>query len=236
LPTILGYVSAQLRRRTLDRDRVIAAMIRIIDTTAIRIGNEVYAEENDSFGLSTLTRRHVQVTRKTIKMSFPAKSGKRVDLTIDDARIARVIATLEQRRTRRLFTVDGRTVESGEVNDLLHSLTGEHVTAKDFRTWRGTLAAFTYLVQSHDTDDSDAAAIGAADAAADALGNTRAVARAHYIHPHVLTSYSAGTFADHLTASRPRRRQLLERPERALLAFLEVALESDLDAAAIGLD
>jgi DNA topoisomerase I len=234
---IRAHVESQLRRRTLDRDQVLAAMIRIIDTTAIRIGNEIYAEENDSFGLSTLTRRHVHVSGRRVALSFPAKSGKRAELTIDDAAIARVITKLEQHRKRRLFTLGNKTIESSEVNELLRELTGEHITAKDFRTWRGTLAAFNHLVEAGDPGDEgdrEHVLISAADAAAEVLGNTRTVARAHYIHPHVLSSYADGTFAAHLAASAPRRQQLLDGSERELLAFLKVALESDLDAAAIG--
>ena len=120
-------------------------------------------------------------------MSFPAKSGKQADLTIDDRAVARVITKLEQHRKRRLFTVDGKTIESAEVNDLLHELTGEHITAKDFRTWHGTLAAFTYLGSRGDAERPRASVDRRVDAAAEVLGNTRAVARAHYIHPHVLT-------------------------------------------------
>jgi DNA topoisomerase I len=229
LPSIRAHVESQLRRRTLDRDQVLAAMIRLIDTTAIRIGNEVYAEENDSFGLSTLTKKHVHVSGKTITMSFPAKSGKRAELRVDDRPVARVIAKLEQHRSRRLFTVDGHVIESGDVNDLLHELTGEHITAKDFRTWRGTLAAFAYLEQSPDAEP-DRAVLAAADAAALVLGNTRSVARAHYIHPHVLSAYADGTFGADLAASARHRQRLLDGRERDLLAFLKHALESDLDA------
>ncbi len=235
LPAVRAHVNHQLRRHTLDRDQVLAAMIRIIDTTAIRIGNEVYAEENDSFGLTTLTKRHVKVSGSTINLSFPAKSNKRAELTINDRQVARVITKLEQHRKRRLFTVDGHVIESGEVNELLAQLTGEHITAKDFRTWRGTLAAFSHLEQTlGHSDDLERDVLAAADAASAVLGNTRTVARAHYIHPHVLSAYTDGTFRDHLDASTRHRQQLLDGRERDLLAFLKVALESDLDTAAIG--
>ncbi len=234
LPLIRAYMQSQLRRRTLDRDQVLAAMIRIIDTTAIRIGNETYAEENDSFGLSTLTKKHVQVHGATVRMSFPAKSGKRADLSFDDRAVARVVTKLEQHRKRRLFTVDGQTIESGDVNAALIQLTGVHITAKDFRTWRGTLAAFTHLEEAPEDVDTELAVIGAVDEAARVLGNTRAVARAHYVHPHVLSAFSDGTFHAHLETGARHREELLDGHERNLLAFLKVALESDLDAAALG--
>jgi DNA topoisomerase-1 len=212
-------------------------MIRIIDTSAVRIGNEVYAEENDSFGLSTLTKRHVTVARDTIRLSFPAKSGKQAELVITDRPVARVIAKLEQHRKRRLFTVDGKTIESGEVNSELARLTGEHITAKDFRTWRASHAAFAYLEQHLDADEQarEHIVLEAIDAAADVLGNTRAVARAHYIHPHILSAFIGGTFPDHVQGRASRRQPLLNGSERRLLAFLEVAVESDLDAGLIGI-
>ena len=120
-------------------------MIRIIDLSYIRIGNEKYAEENKSFGLSTLQRKHVEVVGATVTMRFPAKSGKAWDVTITDKGVARVVKHLKAQRTKRLFTVDGRRIRSGDVNELLLRLTGEHLTAKNFRTWGGTLAAFAYL-------------------------------------------------------------------------------------------
>jgi DNA topoisomerase-1 len=248
LSAVRDHVTGQLRRRTLDRDRVLAAMIRIVDTTAIRIGSEVYAEENESYGLSTLTRRHVRVHDDTIEMSFPAKSGKHADLRVRDRQVARVVAELARQRRARLFTVEGASIDAGDVNEVLVRLTGEHITAKDFRTWRGTLAAFSFLeaalreqpeLGSAERVDlagkREATVLGAVDAAAEVLGNTRSVARAHYVHPHVLSSFVEGTFAGRLSTSASRRQQLLDGSERHLLAFLKVALEADFDAAAAGL-
>jgi DNA topoisomerase-1 len=237
LPLVRDHVEHQLRRHTLDRDQVIAAMIRIIDTSAVRIGNEVYAEENDSFGLTTLTKKHVTVTREKIHLAFPAKSGKQADMIITDRQVARVVTKLEQHRKRRLFTVDGRSIDSGEVNAELERLTAEHITAKDFRTWNASHAAFSYLEQHLDVPESqrDHLVIGAVDAAAELLGDTRTVARAHYVHPHILTAFADGTFGRHLRASAGHRQQLLDGSERRLLAFLKVALVADLDAGTLGL-
>jgi len=228
LPTVRAHVTAQLRRRTLDRDRVLAAMVRIVDTSGIRIGSEVYAEENDSFGLSTLTRRHVSVHGARTEFDFPAKSGRRARIELRDRPVAAVVAQLLEQRRRRLFTVDGRPVEAGEVNALLQDLTGEHITAKDFRTWRGTRAAFNYL-RSHPDQEPSAAVVTAVDLAADELHNTRAVARAHYIHPHLLDTFTAGTFAGYLATARPKRRELLAADEQSLLAFLGVLLAHEYD-------
>lgn len=228
LPTIRAHVSKQLRRRALDRDRVLASMVRIVDASGIRIGSEVYAEENDSFGLSTLTRRHVDVRGARVEFDFPAKSGKQARIELRDQPVASVVAQLQEQRRRRLFTVDGKPIDAGEVNDLLFELTGEHITAKDFRTWRGTRIAYNYL-RTHRADEPDDAVLASVDLAAEALNNTRAVARAHYIHPHLLDTFTAGTFDSYVKATRPRKRELLEADEQSLLGFLRVLLAHEYD-------
>ena len=229
LPTIRAHVDKQLRRRTLDRARVLAAMLRIIDASAIRVGSEEYAEDNDSFGLTTLTGKHAQVAAERIELCFPAKSGIRAELSLTDRRVARVIEQLKRQRTRRVFSVDGEPIDSAEINALLAQLSGAHVSAKDFRTWKGTLAAFGYLLeQSMDGRQPARAAIEAVDEAAEALGNSRAVARAHYVHPHVLETLADQTFEGYLAASRPKRSAYLDEDEQALVAFLDVLLERQL--------
>lgn len=228
LPAIREHVAAQLRRRTLDRDRVLATMVRIVDLTGIRIGSEVYAEENESFGLTTLTRRHVRVHRDRVEFDFPAKSGKRAHIVARDARVAGVVGRLATQRRRRLFTVDGRAVDAAEVNTLLAGIAGERVTAKDFRTWRGTLTAFDYL-RRHQDGEPQATVVAAVDAAAAQLHNTRAVARDHYVHPHVLSAFTDGSFANYLAAARPSRQTLLDGDERMLSGFLQVLLEAEFD-------
>jgi DNA topoisomerase-1 len=223
LPAVRQQVTRQLRRHRLDDDRVLAAMVRILDTTAMRIGNEVYAEENDSFGLSTLTRRHVAINGDAVRFCFPAKSGKRADIVLRDAAVARVVTELLDQRSRRLFTVDRNAIGSAEVNNALHEWTDGHITAKDFRTWHGTLAAFTYLEEHRNEPHPERVTLAAIDAAADLLGNTRAVARAHYVHPHLIDSFVEGTFGDYIAAGKPPRQLLLTAAERRLAGFLNVA-------------
>ncbi len=116
MPAIRKNVDAQLRRDTVDNDRVLATMLRIMDATGLRVGNEVYAEENDSYGLTTLTKRHVQVDGDAVRFHFPAKSGKEADTVLEDAGVARVVEHLLGQRGRRLFTVDGKPVDSDVVN------------------------------------------------------------------------------------------------------------------------
>jgi DNA topoisomerase-1 len=202
-------------------------MIRILDSSGIRIGNEVYADENDSIGLTTLTRRHARVSGAAIEFDFPAKSGQRSRITITDPQVATVIEFLLTQRTRRLFTVGGEPVGAAEVNAMLGALTDERATAKDFRTWRGTLTAFCHLRRNLDAEP-EPTAIDAVDAAAAELGNTRAIARDHYVHPHLLAGFLDGTLARRLTQARPGRSPLLSADERLLLAVL-VLLLGDLD-------
>lgn len=225
VPKVRRHVDAQLRRRTLDRERAIAGMIAILDATYLRIGNETYAEENDSFGLSTLTPEHVVLHRGSVAFSFPAKSGKDVEISLDDAHIVRLVRQLNADPGARLFTVDSVPIDSAEVNATLAEVCGEHITAKDFRTWGGTLAAFTFL-RKHRTTEANAAtlAVAAVDEAADVLRNTRAVARAHYVHPHLLQTYVDGTFDDCLRRGAPTRTPGLEPEERALEGFLRLLL------------
>jgi DNA topoisomerase-1 len=226
LPKVRRHVEAQLRRRTLDRDKALATMLRIVDATGIRIGSETYAEENDSVGLTTLSRRHATAGSGRVVFDFPAKSGRRVTIALDDNRVASVVAELAGQRKRRLFTVAGQQVGAAEVNALLAALTDETMTAKDFRTWRGTRAAFGYLLD-HRGDDPDVAVVAAVDAAAAALHNTRAVAREHYVHPHLLETFAAGTFGAYLSRSKPVRNRLLTSDEQRLAGLLNVLLAAE---------
>jgi len=236
LPVIRADVEKQLRRRTLDGDRVLAAMLRIIDRAGLRVGNEVYAEENDSYGLTTLLKRHVTVRGQTTYFRFPGKSGKQADVALRDPGVARVIALLLEQRGRRLFTVDGSPVPSELINSRLAELTGAHLTAKDFRTWHGTRIAFRHLRAHLPVDhDPETHVLAAVDAAALALNNTRAVCRAHYVHPEVIDGYTSGALEEFLHGRRVKPARWLDEDEQLLLAYLAHALDEragDLFAAA----
>jgi DNA topoisomerase I len=226
LPVIRRDVDKQLRRRTLDADRVLAAMLRVIDVAGLRVGNEVYADENDSYGLSTLSRRHVHLHGSTVDFRFPAKSGKTAEVSVHDAGVARVIKLLIDQRRRWLFSVGGSRIGSDEINARLAELTGAHLTAKDFRTWHGTVIAFGHLrAQLPAGDHAEADVLAAVDAAAAALGNTRTIARAHYVHPDVVDGYSSGELERFLSGRRARSTQWLGADERLLLGFLAELLE-----------
>ncbi len=230
LPAVRAHVDAQLRRRTVDRQLVIATMLRIVDCCGIRAGSEIYAEENDSFGLSTLSRRHVTVAGKRVRFAFPAKSGRRAEAMVEDAAVARVVRQLAERPGRRLFRVDAEVLGADEVNAELARLTDARVTLKDFRTWRGTSAAFAYLREHLDSDDREVEVVAAVDMAAEQLGNTRAVARAHYVHPAVVEGYLDGGLQRFLRGWHGRARRRLDCDETALLGYLEKAMSDPLVA------
>lgn len=234
LPKIRAEVATQLRRRTFDRDQVLAAMLRIVDVCGLRVGSEEYAEENASYGLSTLTKKHVRVVSGSVLFDFPAKSGKQAQVTLHDRAIARIVSTLLDHRGRRLFTVNGSPIGADELNQRLGDLAGARVTAKDFRTWHGTRVAFAslrkHLPPSDDQSTREQRVLNAVDAASEFLNNTRTVARAHYVHPHVVGAYLDGTFAETMTARRPPRAPGLDADERALLGFLGTLLAKHLHA------
>jgi DNA topoisomerase-1 len=231
LPKIRAEVATQLRRRTLDRDQVLAAMIRIVDVCGLRVGSEEYAEENSSYGLSTLTKKHVRVSGGVVDFNFPAKSGKQAQVTLHDRAVARVIGALLEQRGRRLFTVDGTPISADELNQRLGELAGARVTAKDFRTWHGTRVAFASLRKHLPPDDTrEQRVLNAIDAASEFLNNTRTIARAHYVHPHVVEAYLDGSFTELMALRRPPRTPGLDADERALVGFLGTLLARHLHA------
>jgi DNA topoisomerase-1 len=226
LPTVRADVDSQLGRRGFDADRVLAAMLRIIDVTGLRVGNEVYAEENDSYGLTTLQRRHVRVHGSTVEFRFTAKSGQPAEVSLTDSGVARVVQRLIEQRGRWLFRVGGARIDSDEINARLAELTGAHFTAKDFRTWHGTTTAFRYLRRHMGAvHDPDAHVLEAVDAAAESLGNTRAVARAHYVHPEIVTGFTSGELERFMSGRRARAGRWLDADERLLLDYLREALD-----------
>jgi DNA topoisomerase-1 len=226
LPTVRADVARQLRRRTLDSDRVLAAMLRIIDRAGLRVGNEVYAEENDSYGLSTLTKRHAQVHGDTVEFRFPAKSGLRAEVAVRDPGVARALTRLLAQPGRWLFRVDGERIDADELNARLGELTGAHLTAKDFRTWRGTVTAFRHLrAQLPAGEDAERHVLAAIDAASAALRNTRTIARAHYVHPDVVDGYTSGDLERFLAGRRSRPRQWLDDDESLVLGYLSETLK-----------
>jgi DNA topoisomerase-1 len=204
LPALRERVAADLRRQGLPREKVLATVVRLLETTLIRVGNEEYARANGSFGLTTLRARHVAVEGEAaMRFSFTGKSGQKWRLRVEDRRVARVIRALQELPGQELFACpdeDGalRPVTSQEVNDYLRSATGEDITAKDFRTWAATVLCGLALAEAGPgaTEAETKRRLRAAIAQVAArLGNTPTVCRSCYIHPGVMARYAAGDWA-----------------------------------------
>jgi DNA topoisomerase IB len=217
LPRLRRRVARDLRRPGMPRDKVLAAVVRLLDRTLLRVGNERYARQNSSFGLTTLRNRHARPDgRGGMRLSFRGKGGKQLEVSLSDRRLVRVIRRCQDLPGQRLFAYrdddgDERPVESSDVNDYIRAATGDDFTAKDFRTWAATVLAAQELRR---TDDVPAAV----KAVAEQLGNTPAVCRRSYINPVVLTPVGG---RDH-----PHAAPVLTRPsglngdERRVLALL----------------
>jgi DNA topoisomerase-1 len=219
--------SRDLAADDLTRERVAAGVVLLLERTMIRVGNEEYVRTNGSFGLTTLRSRHARVSGTEVSLRFVGKSGVPHDVTVDDARIARLVTECRRLDGEHLFQYlngDGRAHQllSTEVNDYLRDAAGADVTAKDFRTWMATLMAGRAL-SSLDPPASATAARREVNAVLDdvasRLRNTRAVCRSSYVHPRLLSSFADGSLPELWRADGAARRGL-RADERALLGFL----------------
>lgn len=232
LPAIRQRVDEHLRGKSLSRERVLAAVVRLLETTHIRIGNDEYARGNRHFGLTTMRNRHATVSGSKVRFYFTGKSGKRRDVAISDPRLARVVRRCQDLPGQELFGYrdeegNERDVTSGDVNDYLREITGETFTAKDFRTWSGSVIAATALHEIGPAETAAEAKRNIAEAVrltAAELGNTPAVCRKAYIHPDILQAYTDGdpvAIPDANGADDPLG---LRPDEQAVLSFLESRL------------
>jgi DNA topoisomerase-1 len=236
LPKIRRRISRDLRRRGLPREKVLAIIVQLLEKTFMRVGNEEYARENKSYGLTTLRNRHVVVKGAKLRFRFRGKSGQEQDIDTEDRRVARVVKKLQELPGQEVFQYldekgERYQVTSDDVNRYLREITGEDFTAKDFRTWAGTImAAMALQAQEPFENKSQAkknvkAAIGAV---AKMLGNTPTICRKCYVHPAVLEAYLDGKLIEGL---KERTEQMLENSlgdlrseEAAVLAFLREKL------------
>jgi len=233
LPVLRKQVEASLALPGLPRDKVLATIVRLLEVTLIRIGNEEYARDNDSFGLTTLHNRHVRVSGDRLHFGFRGKSGVRHAIDVRDPKLARVVKRCRDLPGHVLFSYldeEGavHSVDSSDVNEWLQQSAGDVFTAKDFRTWAGTVLAARALCEAEGFESETEAkrnVAAAIESVAARLGNTRAVCRKCYVHPGVIEAYLDGTLGAGLggreRSKRDDGRHALSDREEALMAFLE---------------
>ena len=239
LPSIRARVAADMAQSGLPRTKVLATLVRLLETTLIRVGNEEYAKANDSYGLTTMLDKHVQVTTGGVRFAFRGKSGKFHDIDLHDRRLARIVKRCRDLPGYELFQYcdeAGRQqdVKSEDVNEYLHEVAGEEFTAKDFRTWGGTVLAALALEEFEQFDSQTQAKrniVRAIEHVSERLGNTPSVCRKCYVHPAVIEAYMDGTML--LTLKQRTEQELVEsldklRPEEAaVLGLLQQRLEAE---------
>ena len=202
LPAIRQQVDEDLRKRKLSRAKVVALVVKLLEETLIRIGNREYARNNDSYGLTTLLSEHLEISGSQLVFEFRGKSGKQQEISIRDRRLARLAKQIQELPGQFLFQyVDEegqccQTITSGDVNQYLRQVTGMDLTAKDFRTWGGTVSGAVELYQigpGGSQTDSQKRVVAAVKRVAEILGNTPAVCRQYYIHPAIIAAYLDGS-------------------------------------------
>jgi DNA topoisomerase-1 len=229
LPKIRKRIETDLSRNGLPREKVLATVVRLLECTQIRVGNDEYAKANRSYGLTTLQDRHVEVSGSSLRFEFRGKSGKTHTVSLNDRRLARIVRRCQALPGEDLFQyVDEeevrQTIGSGDVNDYIREISGEAFTAKDFRTWAGTLLAVAALseVGAFTTRrQAKSNVLRAIDRVAEQLNNTRAVCRKYYVHPAVFETYMAGTMVDALqNGTKEAAKSALAEEEASVVRLL----------------
>jgi DNA topoisomerase I len=237
LPAIRRRTDADLRKAGLPREKVLAAVVRLLEKTFIRVGNDEYARDNHSFGLTTMRDGHVRVAGSNVRFIFRGKSGVEHALSLDDRRLAKIVKQCRDLPGQELFQYrddDGRVVDigSGDVNAYLQDITGQDFTSKDFRTWAGTVLA-AQLLRDFEEVDSEARAkknvVAAIEQVAKRLGNTKAVCRKCYVHPAVIDAYLDGSMMSTVAQRAQRTAKAVGKmtaAEAAVLGLLQRRLAS----------
>jgi len=239
LPRIRRRVRRDLKLTGMPREKVLATVVSLLESSLIRVGNDEYARENKSYGLTTMRNRHVKVSRDRIRFQFRGKSGKLHEISVQDRRLATIVKRCQDLPGQDLFTYEDETgaphsVSSQDVNDYLHSIAGNGFTAKDFRTWAGTVLAAVALREFKEATGVTRAKKNittAIEAVAKMLGNTSAVCRKCYIHPAILDSYLGGktieTLQRSMTAKIDHSLSKLKPEEAAVLILLKEGLKKN---------
>lgn len=223
LPALRERVDRDLSARRLGRERAIASVVALLDTGAIRVGNECYAKANRSFGATTLRNRHARIERGTLMLRFKGKSGKLQEVACDDPALVRCVRRMQDLPGQHLFQYldeegDAVPVHSHDVNAYLAETMGEGFTAKHFRTWAASTMAFTMLCEN-----PGLSLRAMLDSVSQCLGNTPAIARKSYVHPAVIAAAKGEKGVPRVPKTLPRKTRWMSREERGLLVFLEKA-------------
>ena len=229
LPRLRRQVERDLAKRGLTRERAVASVVRLLDAAGIRVGNEAYVQANKSFGATTLRMRHAELKGQVLRLRFRAKSGKVQEARLNDRALNRFVRAMQDLPGQHLFQfldAEGAPcpVGSSDVNAYIHAAMGEEFTAKHFRTWTASVAAFALLADA----DAPVPMRDLLDTVSQRLGNTPAIARKAYIHPALLAlaGDKAAQAAFRAKLRLPRRTRWLSRHERGLIAYLEAAPET----------
>ncbi|WP_434665377.1 DNA topoisomerase IB [Paraburkholderia sp. A3BS-1L] len=225
LPKLRAQLARDLALDGMPRDKVLATVVRLLDITLIRVGSEEYARENRSYGLTTLLKRHLTVSSDRLRFRFRGKSGIEHDVAVSDARVARIVRRCMELPGQELFQyldADGarHSVSSSDINEYLREITGVEFTAKDYRTWAGSVFALAALrkLEWETATQARKHVVGTIKKISQLLRNTPAVCRKCYVHPAVIEAFEAGALAQALPAARRRG---LKADEAALVAFLK---------------
>ena len=243
LPTIRARIQEHMSLPGLPREKVLATVVHLLETTLIRVGNTDYAKQNKSYGLTTLRDPHVEVNGSQLRFEFKGKSGKTWQLQVKDRRVAKIVKACQELPGQDLFQYvneagERQSVTSSDVNAYLKEITGRDITAKDFRTWAGTVLAAMALSE-FETFDSDAKAKknirAAIERVSSQLGNTPTICRKCYVHPEVLSCYLEGALLleikDEVESELRERLPSLRPEEAAVLTLLEARIRRDLQKA-----
>jgi DNA topoisomerase-1 len=238
LPKIRRRVQRDIRRRGLNREKILAAVVRLLELSALRVGNEEYAASNKSYGLTTIRDRHATVNGSVIKFHFRGKNGKEQRVSIEHPILSRIIRKCQELPGQDLFQFvddDGEVhdITSGDVNDYLTGITGQNFTAKDFRTWTGTVLAALALREFKPIVSKTKAKrniVRAIETVARRLGNTPTVCKKCYVHPVILESYLDGSLVTALRKNTEREMRAslnrLRPEEAAVVTLLQQRLKS----------
>lgn len=234
LPKIRRKVDKDLRTRALSRDKVVAAVVRLLDDDYLRVGNEEYAKQNKSYGATTLLSRQVKDDGRKVRMQFRGKHGIEHEVTITDRTLRRIVRQLQELPGQALFQYvngDGKPhpITSTEVNAYIKEATGGDFTAKHFRTWGATVLAFEQMLQK--ADDARISVKTMIEPVAEALGNTMAVSRKAYVHPALIEAVKDNPRDPLQGLERPRARKWLSSCEVALIPFLKTVARKSSKAA-----